>query len=191
LKLDSKIDPNDCLVLMADLQEGIANLPLTISQAQLRKGVRGLAKLAKLFAMPVIVTAVRQDGEAKILPEIGEELGELPVHYRTTADSFLNETIREAVRDSSRKTILIAGVATELAVQLPALSGVDLGYRTLVVIDACGSINTRTEQAALHRIVQNGGSVVSVLTLAGELAGDFGQPTGQQAIGVIFSMAKD
>jgi nicotinamidase-related amidase len=152
--------------------------------------VRGLAKIAKLYQIPVIVTAVAgEEGKAKILPEIAQELGELPTHFRTTADSFRNEAILQAVEASGRKTILISGVATELAVQLPALTGIDLGFRTFVVIDACGGTSARTEQAALQRIVGHGGSTVSVITLAGELAGDFGQPEAQAAIGIIFAMA--
>lgn len=74
--------------------------------------------------------------------------------------------------------------------QLPALTGVDLGFRTFVVVDACGGTSERTEQAALNRIVAHGGSTVPVITLAGELAGDFRDAKAQQAIGIIFAMAK-
>ena len=187
----SRIVSTDTFILFADLQEGIADLPLTVSLDRLKKGVRALAKLAKLFDIPVIVTAVPgEDGTAKIIPEIGEELGDLPTHYRTTADSFLNEKIASTIKASGRKTILIAGVATELAVQLPALTGVDLGYRTFVVIDACGGTTERSEQAALSRIASHGGSTVPIITLAGELAGDFQEPKAQAAIGILFSMAK-
>ncbi len=186
----SRIISTDTILLFADLQEGIADLPLTVSQERLKKGVRALAKLAKLFEIPVIVTVIAgADGTAKILPEIAEELGDLPTHYRTTADSFLNADIVSAVEASGRKTVLISGVATELAVQLPALTGIDLGYRTFVVLDACGGTSERTEQAALNRILGHGGSTVPVITLAGELAGDFSQPQAQAAIQILFSMA--
>ena len=187
----SRIIASDTLVLFADLQEGIADLPLTVAPAQLKKGVLALAKLAKLFDIPAIVTAVPgQDGAARILPEIEQGYGKLPTHYRTTADSFLNEPIAAAIKETGRKTILISGVATELAVQLPALTGVDLGYRTFVVLDACGGTSERSEQAALDRILANGGSTTAVITLAGELAGDFRTAKAEQAIGILFSMAK-
>jgi nicotinamidase-related amidase len=186
----ARIEPNDSIILFADLQEGIADLPLNVTPERLRKGVRGLAKLAKLFDIPVIVTAVAgPEGAAKILPEIEEELGPIPTTYRTTADSFLNEEILSAVAASGRKTVLISGVATELAVQLPALTGVDLGYRTFVVVDACGALSDRTENAALNRITAHGGSTTVVMTLAGELAGDFREPKAQAAVGIIFFMA--
>ena len=188
----SKIAVNDALVLFADLQAGIADLPsLTVPYERLQKGVLGLARLAKIFGLPAVVSAVAgPDGSpARIMPEIAQGLGALPTHHRTTADSFENADIRKAIEATGRKTLLIAGVATEVAVQLPALSGADLGYRVFVVVDAVGGVSARTEDAALRRIAQAGGSTVSAVTLAGELAGDFGSPTGQQAVGILFEMA--
>ena len=186
----SKIDVNDTLVLFADLQAGIADLPLTVPYARLQRGVSALARLARIFGLPAFVSAVAgQDGSpAQVMPEIAQGLGALPTHHRTSADSFEDEAIKAAIVATGRKTLLIAGVATELAVQLPALSGADLGYRVLIVVDACGGISDRTEDAALRRIMQAGGSTVSVATLAGELAGDFRRPVAQQAIGILFEM---
>lgn len=187
----SKIDVNDALVLFADLQAGIADLPLTISYERLQKGVLALARLAKLFDLPVLVSAVAgNDGSpARLMPEIAEGVGILPTYHRTTADSLENSAIKRAIEETGRRTILISGVATELAVQLPALSGMDLGYRVFVVVDAVGGISERTESAALSRIVQAGASTISIVTLTGELAGDFAQPTAQQAIQILFQMA--
>ena len=187
----SKIEVSDALVLFADLQAGIADLPLTVPYARLQKGVFALARLAHLLGIPAIVSAVQgQDGSpAKVMPEIAQGLGDLPIHYRTTADSFENQAIRQTIEATGRKTLLIAGVATELAVQLPALSASDLGYRVFIVIDAIAGISQRSEDAALRRITQAGASTVSIATLSGELAGDFSQPTAQQAIGILFEMA--
>lgn len=186
----STIDVNDTLVLFADLQAGIADLPLTLPYSQLQKGVRAISRLAHILDIPAIVTAVMgMDGSpAKIMPEIAEGIGEFPIHYRSTADSFLNEGIRAAIEKTGRNTILVCGVATELAVQLPALSGADLGYRMFVVVDACAGISVRSEDAAFRRIVQAGASTVSIATLAGELAGDFSQPSAQAALGVLFDL---
>jgi len=187
----SKIEVSDTLVLFTDLQAGIADLTLTIPYARLQKGVLALSQLARLFGLPAIVSAVRgQDGSpAQIMPEIMQGLGELPIHYRTTADTFDNEAIKQAIEATGRKTILISGVATEVAVQLPALSGSGLGYRIFIVIDATAGITERTEDAALRRIAHAGASSVSIATLAGELAGDFSQPSAQQALGILFAMA--
>jgi len=169
------IDPQDCIVLFADLQQGIIELSRTLPVQQLRKGVKGLAELAKIFGLPVIVSAVAgEDGQpAVITPEIEEGYGKYAIHHRTTANSLLNEEILAFIERSGRKTILISGVATELAVQLPATTAAEQGYRAILVVDACGGISERTEQAALARIALAGATTTCVMTLAGELAGDF------------------
>ena len=189
---NSRINSQDALILFADLQAGIVDLSQTTPLDRLKKGVRALAKLAKLLDMPAIVSGIRgEDGApAKMIPEIAEGLGDLPTHHRTTCDSFADEEIVSAIRATKRKTLLISGVATKLAVQLPALTASDQGYRVYVVVDACGGMSERTEQAALLRMAQTGVAPVSVMTLAGELAGDFREPKAQQAIGILYEMAK-
>ena len=187
----SRIDPADSVVLFADLQAGIFERTQTNPLERLKKSVRALGRLAKLFDMPVIVSGIQgQDGSpAKMIPEIAEALGELPTHHRTTCDSFLNPAILAAIEATARKTLLISGVATELAVQLPALTAADLGYKVFVVLDACGGMSERTEQAALLRMAKAGATTVSVMTLAGEIAGDFREPKAQQAVGILYEMA--
>jgi nicotinamidase-related amidase len=191
-KLMSRIDPQDTLVLFADLQAGIVELSQTNPLDRLQKAVRALAKLTRLLAMPALVSGVRgEDGSpAKVIPQIAEGLGELPTHHRTTCDSFLNEEIVSAIKATGRRTLLIAGVATEIAVQLAALTASDQGYRVYVVLDACGGMSERTEQAALHRLAKAGVTTVSVMTLAGELAGDFREARAQQAIAILYEMAR-
>lgn len=188
----TRIDPADTAVMFLDLQEGIVELCRTQSLARLRQGVHGLAALARIFKMPAIVSGVTgADGQPpRMISELAAELGAYAVHQRLTADSLRNEAILAAIKASGRHTLLIAGVSTEVAVQLPALTAVDLGYRPFLVIDAIGGMSERTEQAAVHRIIGAGGSTVSVMTLAGELAGDFRSAEAPPALGILYEMAQ-
>ena len=190
--LNSRINSQDTVILFADLQAGIVELTQTNPLDRLKIRIRALAKLAKLLDIPAIVSGVLgEDGTpAKVVSEIADGLGALPTYHRTTCDSFLNEEIVSAIKATGRKSLLISGVATELAVQLPALTASDQGYRVYVVLDACGGMSERTEQAALLRIAKAGATTVSVMTLAGELAGDFREAKAQQAIGILYEMAK-
>lgn len=187
----ARIVAEDTVILFADLQAGIADLPLTLPAARLRKGVSGLARLASLFAMPAIVTVVQSPdgGQATLIPELGQALGRIDVVQRSTADALRNDAILKLIQASGRKTILISGVATELAVQLPALTACEMGYRVFVVIDACGGMSPRTEQAALERMRACGANPVSVMTLAGELTSNLSSPEGQKAVAILFEMA--
>lgn len=188
----SRINANDTIVLFADLQTGIVELSQTNPVDRLKKAVLALAKLANLMNIPALVSGVRgEDGNpSKMIPQIAEGLGDITTHHRTTCDSFLNQEIVSAIKATGRKTLLICGVATELAVQLPALTASDQGYKVFVVVDACGGMSDRTEQAALWRMAKAGATTVSVMSLAGEMAGDFREPKAQQAIGILYEMAK-
>jgi nicotinamidase-related amidase len=188
----NRIDPQDAIILFADLQAGIIELSQTNPLPRLKTAVHGLARLAKLFDIPVVIAGIQgEDGSSAVVtPEIAEALGPLPTHHRTTCDSLLNPSILAAIEATGRKTLLVSGVATELAVQLAALTAASLGYRVFVVLDACGGMSERTEQAALLRLAHAGATTTTVMTLAGEMAGELTTQKAQQAIPIVFEMAQ-
>jgi nicotinamidase-related amidase len=185
------LDPNDAIVLFADLQEGIIERAATNDLARLRRAVAAVAKLAALFGIPAIVTTAPAAGGARVTPEVAAALGELPQHTRNTTDAFTHAPTREAIEKTGRKTLLVAGVATEVIVQHTALSGAAGGYRVQVIVDACGGLSPRTEEAALLRLAQAGVVVTSVASIAGQLAGDLTQPRGGEALRVLYEMAAE
>jgi len=185
------LDPKTVVVLFADLQAGIVELAATNDIVRLRRAVSALAKLARLFDMPVIVTTAPSEGGARVLPEIVAALGELPQHERTTTDAFTDARTRDAIVKTGRKTLLVAGVATEIIVQHSSLSAAAQGFDVHVVVDACGGLSARTEDAALRRLTHSGVVTTSIASIAGQLAGDFTTPMGGQALGVLYEMAKN
>ena len=184
------LDPKHTMIVFADLQAGIVELGVTNDLQHLRRAVAALAKLARLFEIPAVVTTAPAEGGARVLSEIPAALGELPQSVRNTTDAFTHAPTREAIARTGRKTMLISGVATEIIVQHSALSGVAQGYDVQVVIDACSGIAARTEDAALRRLAHSGVTLTSVPSVAGQLAGDFTTPQGSHALGVLYEMAK-
>ncbi len=63
------------------------------------------------------------------------------------------------------------------------------GLQAQVAIDACSGLSARTEDAALRRLTQAGVAPTSLASLAGQLAGDFSQAKGGQALGILYEMA--
>jgi nicotinamidase-related amidase len=183
------LDPTNTAVLFADLQAGIIELTATNEVARLRRAVAALAKLAHIFDIPAVITTGPADGGPRVTPEIAAALGALPPHTRNTTDAFLHAPTRDAIAATRRNTLLIAGVATEIIVQHSALSGAAKGFDVQVVIDACGGISPRTEDAALRRLTQGGVVITSIASIAGQLAGDFTQPNGSKALAVLYDMA--
>jgi hypothetical protein len=52
------LDPSTTVILFADLQAGIIELAATNELSRLRRAVSALAKLARLFDIPAVVTTV-------------------------------------------------------------------------------------------------------------------------------------
>lgn len=182
---------DDVFLLLADLQGGIADLPLTVPEAQLKRSINALMRLAAIFELPKLITAV-PGGDGQVSPlmaELEAARMDAPIFVRTTPNSMNDAAIRQAIEDSDRRTILVSGVATEVAVQLPSLTLAAEGYDVHVIVDACGGVSARTEDAALRRLTAAGVKTTSLPALVGELAGDFSQAKGQQAIGVLFELA--
>ena len=182
------LDPKRAVFLFVDLQVGTIELSATNEPAHVRRSVGAMAKLAHLFDIPVIVTTVPSEGGARVIPEIGAALGDLPQQVRNTTDAFTHLRTRDAITKTGRKTLLIAGVATEIIVQHSALSAAAQGFEVQVVIDACGGLSPRTEDAALRRLTQSGVAIVSVASIGGQLAGDFSTSVGNQAMGVLYEL---
>lgn len=186
----SKLRPSDAVVIFADVQTGIVDLPLTVEPERLLRSVAGLARLAEVFDLPTLALTIpkRGGGEPQIVPEITRARSRLQHFQRTTPDSFENAAIRDALAATGRRTLVVCGIATEIVVHWLALSGIAHGYRIYVVLDACAGLGERSEAAALRRFEAAGVVMSSVVSLAGELADDMTRPPGCDAVEVIYQL---
>jgi len=185
------LDAADLFVFFSDLQTSVHGLTLTIAYERLRRSARVLARLANLFELPALATCIPEPGGAapEVIPEIGATLDHVARFTCTTFNAFDDPGVRAAIEGSGRRTLLLAGVATELAVQWAALTAAAEGYAVYLLLDACGGFDRRSEDAALRRMMVAGCRAFSVPALASELAGAFTQAKEVAAIDVLFTIA--
>ena len=75
-------------------------------------------------------------------------------------------------------------------IQHTGLSGADRGYDVQVVVDACGALSSRMEDAALRRLVQAGVAITSSASVAAQLMGDLAQsPKAAEALKLLFEIS--
>ncbi|MFT3721673.1 isochorismatase family protein [Pseudorhodoferax sp.] len=191
--VNPKLQPSDAVVVFADVQTGIVNLPLTVEPARLLRSVQGLARLAELFDLPTLALTIpkRGGGEPEVVPQITQVRSRYQHLQRTTPDSFENTAIRDALSATGRRTLIVCGIATEIVVHWLTLSGIANGYRVYVVVDACAGLGERSEAAAFRRFEAAGAVMSSVVSLAGELAGDMTQPRGRDAVEVVYQLVSE
>lgn len=140
---------------------GVAN----IERQQLVNNVVMLAKGAKEFDVPAILTAVETESfSGYIWPQLMDVFrGQQPIE-RTSMNSWDDPAFREAVKATGRKNIIIAGLWTEVCVTWPALNMLNEGYNIYIVEDACGATSLLAHEAAIRRCVQAG--AVPMITIA-------------------------
>jgi hypothetical protein len=68
-------------------------------------------------------------------------------HHRVSC--FRGTELGVVLRGASIDTVVVAGVATNLAVESTARASADLGYRTVVVSDACSTTSETAHNASL------------------------------------------
>lgn len=186
--MDPKLSPDDAVLIFGDIQDNISKFPLTNPREEILRSARLLAKLAELFDIPTIaMTIPRRDGtSANVVPEITQTRSKFTHIERSRPDSFQVPEIRTAIENTGRKAMIICGIATEIVVQWLALSGRARGYQVYLVVDACGGLGERSEQAAFSRMQAAGVVMTSVVSLAGEFSGDFRGGKGRDVINIVY-----
>lgn len=182
----SEIKSSDVQILFADLQKQIVARSKTTAPDTLSQSAAVLAQLAKLFQLPVILSVVPEAEQApELLPELAEQTRNEPQFFRISASPFLDGATREALASSGRKTLIIAGFATEAVVLHAVIGAINAGYHEYVPVDACGGMSERTEAAAFRQIEAVGGVTTSTVTLATALAPDYSTEMGKAMLTIL------
>lgn len=169
------ITPDDTALILIDFQPAMFQGVQSHDRKVIVDNVQVLARAAKLFAVPTIITTVAKDSfSGPFMPEVTEEV--FPDHKvidRTSINSWLNDEFREAVRATGRKRFVIAGLWTGACVNFPTLDMLKEGYEILFVADACGDTSPEAHERAVQRMVQAGATPITALQFVFELQQDW------------------
>jgi nicotinamidase-related amidase len=134
----------------------------------------GLAKSAKVFDVPVVLTTVAAESfSGPLLPQLADVFPGHEVIDRTTMNAFEDSAVVEAIKATGRKKIIIAGLWTEVCVVLPALSALGQGYEVYVVADASGGVTPQAHEHAIARMIAAGAVPVTWIQVLLELQRDW------------------
>jgi nicotinamidase-related amidase len=152
------INPSDTLFLLLDHQAGLFQTVKDIPVADLRRNVTMLARLATLLKIPVVTTASEPTGpNGPIMPEIAEAAPHaVYVPRKGEVNAWDNDDFVRTVRETGRKTLIMAGVWTSVCVMFPALDAKVAGYGVYAVMDASGDPSEMASRTTLARLVQGG-----------------------------------
>lgn len=171
------IEPTDAALLLIDHQAGLFQTVKDIDVAQLKTNTIALTKAASLLSIPVITTASEPAGpNGPLIPEIDSWPNALYVARNGEVSAWDAPAFNQAIRDTGKKTLIIAGVWTSVCVAFPALSALADGYKVYAVIDASGDVSPAVAQVTIARLAQAGVVVTTTNALVAELQKTWDRP---------------
>ena len=152
------LDPTDTVFLLLDHQSGLFQNVKDITVAELRANTTMLAKLAALMKLPLITTASEPNGpNGPLMPEIHESAPHAVfVPRRGEVNAWDNQLFVKTVRETGKKTLIMAGVWTSVCVMFPALDAKAAGFKVYAVIDASGDPSEMVSRTTVARFIQAG-----------------------------------
>lgn len=145
--------------------------------------VQVLAKGAKLFGIPTVITTVAKDSfSGPFMPEVLALFPDHQVIDRTSMNSWLDPGFRKAVHDTGRKKLVIAGLWTEACVLFPTLDLIKEGFEVYIPADACGDLSLEAHNRAMDRAVQAGAVPITSLQYVFELQQDWARAATYEGV---------
>jgi len=169
------LTPGNAALLLIDHQVGLLQLVRDASPEEFRNNVLGLAKTAKLFELPVILTTSLDWGpNGPILPELKELFPDVATIRRPgLINAWRWPAFRDAVDSLNRKKLIIAAMTDSTCLQFPALDAVLEGFDVHGVIDASGAVSEHERAATVATLSQAGVKVRNWWSVAAELQADW------------------
>jgi len=170
----SLLKPDECALLLIDLQAGLAFGVESIDRQVLLNNTVALARTAGVFGVPIVVsTSATKVYSGPLMPAIQAVLPSVTAIERRNMNLWEDETVRAAVVETGRRRLLISGLLTEACVSFPVLSALKDGYEVFVVADACGGLTATSHDLALRRMAAAGASMTSWVQVLLELQRDW------------------
>ncbi len=167
--------PQNAALLLIDHQVGLMQLVRDMTPEEYKNNVLGLAKTAKHFDLPVILTTSRDYGpNCPILPELKQLFPDVAVIRRTgVINAWRWPAFREAVDKAGRKKLIIAGISDATCLQFPSLDAVKEGFDIHAVIDASGAVSVHEREATIATLAQAGVKIRNWWSVGAELQADW------------------
>lgn len=179
----SLLSSDDHALILIDHQPQMAFATKSIDIVELRNNVTGLAKAARTFTVPTILTTVAEESfSGPLFPELKAVFPEVEPIDRTTMNSWEDERITDRVNEIGRRKLVIAALWTEVCGVGPVLSALDQGFEVYFVTDASGGVSDEAHAMAIQRMVQAGARPITWLQYLLELQRDWARQGTYEAV---------
>ena len=173
------MDAQQAVLVIVDLQ-GRLMPAIHDAQAVLAQNLR-LARIAQLLEIPVLGTEQNRQGLGPNVEEIAALCQQTlhKTHFGACFDGL------QAILPPGRKQIVVTGCEAHVCMLQTAVGLLELGYDVIIAIDAVGSRQAASRDAALQRLDRLGAQLLTVEMLAFEWLRDCKHPRFREVLALI------
>ena len=184
--LDALLTPKDSVLILIDHQPfQFANLH-SHEPTMVVNNVVALAKTAKVFKVPTILTTVLGGRGGKLIKPLQDVFPDQKPIDRTFINTWEDTQVVDAVKKTGRKRIIMAALWSEICLATPAIQAAGEGYEVYAVTDASGGVSAEAHEMAIRRMVMAGVVPITWMAVAGELQRDWARQEQAAAMAQVF-----
>ena len=171
--LEALLTPDNCVLILIDHQPfQVAGVRSHDTQTMINNVV-GLAKTAKIFGVPTLLTTVLEERGGYIIKQLQDVFPEQKPINRTFINTWQDERVVDWVKKTGKKKIIMAALWTEICLAMPAIQALGEGYEVYIVTDASGGVSVEAHEMAIMRMVHAGAVPLTWGVLSAELQRDW------------------
>jgi nicotinamidase-related amidase len=187
--LEALLTPENSVVVLIDHQPfQFANLH-SHEPTMIVNNVVGLAKAAKGFKVPTILTTVMEERGGHIINGLQEVFPDQKPINRSTLNTWEDRRVVEAVKKTGRKQLVFAALWTEICLAYPVVHSLADGYDVFFVTDASGGTTREAHDMAVQRMIQAGAVPVTWMGVLSEWQRDWAREATIPAVAATMSHA--
>jgi nicotinamidase-related amidase len=185
----TRFKPETSVLLLIDYQIGTLQLARTTPADEALRNAVILAKVAKVYGMPIIMTASQegrvQGPTADVFQRVAPEAYEAKIMREGIIDAWQEPAFCLAVDATERRQLVVAAITTDICLVFPVESAAQAGYEVQAVMDASSSPFAMNEEISRRRLERAGVLMTVTNTITAELVADWSTPQGLEVVAML------
>lgn len=180
--LKALLRPEDSILVLIDHQPFQFACLKSHEPTMVLNNVVGLAKAAKAFSVPTVLTTVLEERGGYLVKELQALFPEQKPINRTFINTWEDKNVTDIVAKTGRKQLVLAGLYTEICLAMPAIQAAAEGYEVFAVTDASGGVTEEAHDMAVRRMVAAGVTPITWFAVMSEWQRDYARESTLEAV---------
>ncbi len=153
----NQLTPGNCSILLINYQTKLA---FTINSRDLQPLIDNalcLARLARTFEIPTILTTICADSfGGPLLTPLQKAFPDQDPIDCNKLSIWESRSVIRTVNKMGRRKLVMSGLWTNFSVAVSAIQALQAGYEVYVVTDACAELSSTDNDMAVQRMIEAG-----------------------------------